>query len=668
MDNNTARSEAALPEERHVFLVEKNEARMRLDRFLAEKLRAAGLSREKVKELIRAGLVAVDGIAQSAARRALAYGSEVRVIVPAHSSGLTPEEGTLSLVYRDAELAVLDKPAGIVVHPAPGLTTGTLAHRLVAHFPELAAQEGFRPGIVHRLDKETSGLMLVALTEKCRLALAAMFAAHTVYKEYLTLVHGVPQSPQGVIDAPVGRHPEHKTKMAVSAWGKAAKSSWRVLHADPRGVFSLLAVRIYSGRTHQVRVHMQHIGCPVYADALYRGKEGAAQRTGRQHPDRSEKPDAPAGARPPARQMLHAWKLGFAHPFPEALRLTEDSDAGRPWSISIEDGKLLLCCPPPQDFIAAARFLSRSCLRVVVTGLPGCGKSALLEAWRRLGIAVFSADDAVRRLYEKGGDGQRLLFARFGERFVYGPDAPVDKAALGAAMKDEPSLRREVEALIHPLVRHALHSFWQEQEELGAELAAAEIPLYLEADFAGTRGAGGMRTGTGAGGTRAGAGAGGTRAGAGAGGTWTGTGAGGTRTGTGAGGTRTGAGADTGDCAAAGGAGAGFAGGRDEAAEQPEAAQVLVGVRCPSAVRRQRLMQKRGWSEETIAFMESWQWPEEKKMAACDMLLDNAGTEEEFVERAGELAVRLFALRRVQEERLTAWLEGLRGGQRGAER
>jgi 23S rRNA pseudouridine1911/1915/1917 synthase len=600
--NTADRPAGAQREETHSFRVSGEEDGLRLDAFLAGRLRPLGLSRTRVKEIIRLGGVTVDGAPETSPKRALASGSEARISAPARETGLTPEAGDLRIVYRDAELAVIDKAAGMAAHPAPGLTAGTLAHRLAAHFPELAAQGGLRPGIVHRLDKDTSGLMLAALTERCRLALAAMFAGREIYKEYLALARGTPERAHGVIDAPVGRHPERRTMMAVTARGRTAKSSWRVLHADPRGRFSLLAVRIYSGRTHQVRVHLRHIGHPLWGDALY--GEGRPTREA-PHP----------GA--PARQMLHAWKLGFAHPFPEAMAPVaapgplpggEKPSALPPARtrepVEIAEGRLFFCCPPPPDFAEAALFLSRECLRAVITGLPGCGKSSLLDALRRTGMAVFSADEEVRRLYAPGGDGQRLLRAAFGERFTAGADAPVDKAALARAMREDAFLRREVEALVHPLVRHAASAFWREQETRGAELAAAEIPLYLEAGYGVTarRARSPSRTE------------------------------------------------------------GGLAGGPaipEGAPAAPEAAHVLVGVHCPCAVRRERLLRTRGWSGEDAAFMDAWQWPEAKKMAACDLIVDNSGAAGDMPARAEELIARLRAVRREREERLAARLAAL---------
>lgn len=543
------------------FNVEPEEDGMRLDRFLAERLRGHGLSREKIKTLIRGGKAAINDAPAKNAKDALAGGSAVCLLVPPPESPLTPEQGDLRILYRDAVLAALDKAAGLTVHPAPGRPTGTLAHRLLHHFPELASQEGFRPGIVHRLDKDTSGLMLAALTEECRLALAALFAGREVYKEYLALVHGVPDWTETLIEEPVGRDPGNKTKMTVTPHGKAAQSLARVLHADPGGVFSLVAVRIFSGRTHQVRVHLRHVGHPLWGDALY-------QTPASRNATRARKAKGT-----PDRQMLHAWKLAFRHPLPEKAGEPELTGAA-----SAENGRLTLLCPPPPDFPAAAASLAARTLHVVVTGLPGCGKSSLLRHLEDAGLPAFSADAEVARLYAPRGDAALLLRGRFGARFVPDADAAVDKAALGAAMRNDEALRREVEDMVHPLVWHAFETFRTAQEAACRPLSAAEIPLYLES---------GRR-------------------------------------------------------------------GRD-AADPP----LLVGVRCPFAIRKERLARTRGWSESAIAAMEAWQWPEEKKMAACDIVVDNSGTPEVLAGEAAALLKRLRGIRHEREEALLAKLEDL---------
>lgn len=537
---------------------------VRLDRFLAERMKEEGLSRERVKVLIRDGGVTVDGRPEYSPKAQLREGDAVALRAKPAASSLDAEAGDLEILHQDAVLAVINKPAGLTTHPAPGLRTGTLAHRLLAHFPQLAEQPGDRPGIVHRLDKDTSGLMLVALTEECRLALADIFAGHDIHKEYLALVEGVPDKPEGVIDAPVGRHPTIKTRMAVTPGGKDATSAWRTLHAAPDGGFALVAVRIFSGRTHQVRVHMRHIGHPLLGDAVYGGGHGGEA-------SRTNAPQQLAASWPPndmpRRQMLHAWKLSLAHPLPDKAGPALSGKLANEKKHTNSDGRdghtLDFCRPPPKDFTDAAAGLCRRPLRAVVTGSPGCGKSALLSRIRERGVPVFSADACVAALYQPGGDGQYLLAARYGDRFVPDPTEPVDKIALGAAMREDDALRREVETMLHPLVFAALQRFWR--DHTGAALTVAEIPLYLEC-------------------------------------------------------------------------------GRDKSLpshEQP----VLVGVYCPFAIRQERLSKNRGWSRETIARVESWQWPEDRKMAACDIVVDNCGSLDRLDDATQRLILTLNDLR-----------------------
>ena len=421
----------------HSFTVTPEHAGQRLDRFLGDAMaglsdadgHADAISREKVKRAIRDGAATVQGRACTVPNTRVEPGQTVTLTLAVPAARVTPEEGELAVLYRDAAIAVLDKPAGLTVHPCPSCPEGTLVHRLVRHFPELAAQEGFRPGIVHRIDKDTSGLLLVALTEAVRLELSRAFAEREVNKEYLALVHGVP-APAGDIDAPIGRHPLHKVKMAVvpeNRGGKPARSAWRVLLADPGGRFALVAVRIFTGRTHQIRVHMAHLGHPLWQDAVYGPGEQLP-------PDMAGQPEFPP------RQMLHAWQLAFRHP---------------------ETGEdMHFTCPPPPDFAALALRLSRRMQRVVVTGSPGCGKSALMRQLEDAGLPVWSADAAVARLYEPGGGGHHLLRGRYGDRFVPAPEGPVDKRALFEAMRADDALRREVEEMIHPLARHDMNAFF----------------------------------------------------------------------------------------------------------------------------------------------------------------------------------------------------------------
>jgi 23S rRNA pseudouridine1911/1915/1917 synthase len=209
----------------------------------------------------------------------------------ARDEQLPAQKMPLEILYEDDFLAVLNKPAGVIVHPGAGHRDGTLVSGLLHHFGKLSESGGVdRPGIVHRLDKETSGCLIVAKTDAAHRSLAAQFASQRVSKIYLALVAGTPRWRSGVVDAPIGRHPVNRKKMAVrpSGRGRAAVTEYRLL--DSTGEVSLLECRPRTGRTHQIRVHLKHLGCPVLGDAIY-GRRGNFPR-----------------------HMLHAWKLQFQHP------------------------------------------------------------------------------------------------------------------------------------------------------------------------------------------------------------------------------------------------------------------------------------------------------------------------------------------------------------------
>ena len=268
----------------------RDQAGERLDRALALALPA--FSRARLQALIRDGFVTVNG-KKPRPRDAVRTGDLIEVREPEiEKSDAQPETIPLEILFEDDDLLVLNKPAGIVMHPGAGHQQHTLVNALLAHCKNLSGIGGKeRPGIVHRLDKETSGALVIAKNDTTHRDLSKQFAARTMGKIYLALVAGTPRKLTGTIDKAIERHPVHRQRMSIARrQGRSAKTDYRVLRSS--GDVSLVECTLHSGRTHQIRVHLHHLGHPVLGDKLYAGKR--------------------AGDFP--RQMLHAWKLAFRHP------------------------------------------------------------------------------------------------------------------------------------------------------------------------------------------------------------------------------------------------------------------------------------------------------------------------------------------------------------------
>ena len=287
------------------FFFELGRPPERLDRFLAACL--PEMTRSQIKRLIDEEHVLIDGCSTKAGEK-LRGGETVQVTISsAAPSRLRPEAIALAILHEDSDLIVVDKPAGMVVHPAPGHQEGTLVNALLNHCGDLSGIGGeLRPGIVHRLDKDTSGVLVAAKNEAALNSLAVQFKAHTVHRRYVALIQGVPFADEGIVDKPIGRHPTERKKMSVAArTGRRAVTRWRLLARFTADRLSLIELRLETGRTHQIRVHLADIGFPVAGDPVYGHKGWPRQLADvnlRQHLLNL------------GRQALHAGTLGFVHP------------------------------------------------------------------------------------------------------------------------------------------------------------------------------------------------------------------------------------------------------------------------------------------------------------------------------------------------------------------
>ena len=269
----------------------------RMDQVLAKMF--PQFSRNRLQAWLKSGHVLVDGVQARASAKAV--GGEKIVLSPPPAADVarpSAQRMALAIVYEDDDLIVINKPVGLVVHPGAGKPDRTLLNGLLAHAPALRKVP--RAGIVHRLDKDTSGLLVVAKNLSAQVQLAAQLAARTVKRSYLALVHGEPPA-HGTIEAPIGRDPRMRTRMAVGADGRQARTDYQVLERFRRGArpgFALLECRLETGRTHQIRVHLQHIKCPIVGDAVYRRGAQPVEMRGVAFP----------------RQALHAAVLELTHP------------------------------------------------------------------------------------------------------------------------------------------------------------------------------------------------------------------------------------------------------------------------------------------------------------------------------------------------------------------
>jgi 23S rRNA pseudouridine1911/1915/1917 synthase len=279
------------PRPMETFQADQTDAGQRFDIVVSRRI--GRLSRARVQSLIESGYIRLNS-EEVRVRQRVQVGDWITVTEPEPQPvGIVPQSIALPILYEDLYLVVINKPAGLTVHPGAGRSDGTLVNALFYHCSSLSGIGGeLRPGVVHRLDKETSGCLVVAKDDLTHQDLSRQFASRKVEKYYLALCQGKFSTKQGEILAPIGRHPVYRKKMAIVERGRSARTLFEVLQEVSD--FSLVLCRLFSGRTHQIRVHMQHLGHPIVGDKLY----------GRH-------------SRPFERHMLHAWRLGFTHPVME---------------------------------------------------------------------------------------------------------------------------------------------------------------------------------------------------------------------------------------------------------------------------------------------------------------------------------------------------------------
>ncbi|MFN2343655.1 MAG: dephospho-CoA kinase, partial [Desulfonatronovibrio sp.] len=426
-----------------------DEKRIRLDVFLVENFSECKFTRSRAGALIKNGHVLVDKKTCLKPSHKVAAGQVVDLNVPIEiNNAPAPLKGEITEVFKNGSVLVLNKQPGLSVHPAPSISEPTLVNYLLEKYPQLRDPESAeRPGIVHRLDKDTSGLMVVALDSSIKESLQRAFQDRLVDKKYVAIIKGCPDKAEGEINLSLNRDHRNKTRMRVDRNGRTAKTNYKVIYTGRDKKWSLVLVQILTGRTHQIRVHMSSLRHPVLGDILYGGKIDSFWGYKEKLLQKLVK-----------RQLLHSTELGFNLPYTDKYHLFFQA--------------------PPKDFQRTFLYLERCLQKVIITGSMGSGKSLVMSFLKELEYPVFVADECVNDLYEPGNDGWRMIKGRFGDRFIDGDDLPVNKLRLGAAVSQDRDILNELNHLIHPLVRQRLESFWLEHED--KRVAFAEIPLAVE--------------------------------------------------------------------------------------------------------------------------------------------------------------------------------------------
>ena len=428
-------------------IVDPARSGLRLDKFWALELERHGISRAQIIQWIKQDRARLNAASCPNPSRKIRTGDRLGLVRDSHPGSLTPIPGPLDILWQDEHLLVLNKPPGLTVHPAPSIREPTLAHYLLAAFPETASQDPLRPGIVHRLDKETSGLLLAARSQKCRELLMRDLAARRLEKNYLALVHGRPATEHGRIELPLGRDPKSKTKQKVlPQTGREALTFFQILHVFPNEHFSLLKLRIVTGRTHQIRVHLAHTGCPILGDKTYGPAHFAELR--RRHPGLLQLC---------RRHMLHAFALHFTHPI-----------TGYP--LNLQRGV-------PKDFQRVLLQLARRPQTVAVSGPHAEEAARFCSLVANNRHPVWNWKHSLSGLIQAGSDGLKLL-EKAGGRLL-DPDQAL-LTAQEAVSSDETSRSEGIfmRDLLLPMLKHDLWQFIARNHAARLLLVCLPPPLH----------------------------------------------------------------------------------------------------------------------------------------------------------------------------------------------